>query len=93
MICAAVSLTFAVFAGSSPPVAADGLPELGDASRVDLSPQLERKIGERIFNDIRVREPSYVDDPEINDYLNLLGGRLVAASSNPAGRFLFFRDS
>jgi len=90
MICAAVSLTFAVFAGSSPPVAADGLPELGDASRVDLSPQLERKIGERIFNDIRVREPSYVDDPEINDYLNLLGGRLVAASSNAAGDYYFF---
>ncbi|WP_291922144.1 M48 family metalloprotease, partial [Accumulibacter sp.] len=37
-----------------------------------------------------MREPSYVDDPEINDYLNLLGGRLVAASSNAAGDYYFF---
>ncbi|MEF8733573.1 MAG: M48 family metalloprotease [Candidatus Accumulibacter meliphilus] len=90
MICAAVSLTVAVFLGSSSPLRAEGLPELGDASRVDFSPQLERKIGEQIFNQIRAHEPSYVDDPEVSDYLNSLGGRLVAASSNAAGNYYFF---
>ena len=42
------------------------------------------------MNEIRLREPSYVDDPEINDYLNALGHRLVEASANPTGDFSFF---
>ena len=42
------------------------------------------------MNEIRQREPSYIDDPEINDYLNRLGRRLVEASSNPSGDFHFF---
>ncbi len=90
MILAAASLLVAATFGSSSKVLADGLPELGDAARSDLSPQLERKIGEQIFNDIRLREPSYVDDSEITDYVNLLGSRLVAGSSNSAGDYQFF---
>lgn len=71
------------------------LPDLGESSRAELSPQLERRIGESIMNQIRLREPSYVDDPEINDYLARLGRRLVEASDNPTGEFHFFaiRDS
>ena len=42
------------------------------------------------MNDIRLHEPSYVDDEEINDYLRQFGGRLVAASANPGGDFNFF---
>lgn len=88
--CAAVSLAIAVSLGSSSSLLADELPELGDAARADFSPQLEYQIGQRIFNDIRLHESSYVDDPDVTDYVNLLGGRLVAASSNPAGDFRFF---
>ncbi|MBE2258417.1 MAG: M48 family metallopeptidase [Candidatus Accumulibacter sp.] len=88
--CAATFLALALSLAPCPSLPADELPELGDAARADLSPQLERKIGQRIFNDIRLHEASYVDDPEINDYVNLLGGRLVAASSGPAGSFQFF---
>ncbi|MBW7900643.1 MAG: M48 family metallopeptidase [Rhodocyclaceae bacterium] len=73
-----------------PPALADSLPDLGESSRADLSPQLERKIGESIMNDIRLHEPTYVDDPEVNDYLNRLGQRLVAASTDPGGDFHFF---
>jgi predicted Zn-dependent protease len=69
---------------------ADELPDLGESARAEFSPQIERKIGESIMNEIRLREPSYVDDPEINDYLNRLGARLVEASSNPSGDFHFF---
>ncbi len=74
---------------------ADELPDLGESARAELSPQLERRIGERIMNEIRAREPNYVDDPEINDYLNRLGRRLVEASDNRGGSFHFFaiRDS
>ncbi|MFT3960988.1 M48 family metalloprotease [Propionivibrio sp.] len=66
------------------------LPDLGESARAELSPQTERKIGESIMNQIRLREPSYVDDPEINDYLAQLGRRLVEASANPTGEFHFF---
>ena len=90
MIATAVSLAAAVLLGGSASVLADGLPDLGDSARVDLSPQLERKIGEEIFNDIRAHEPGYVDDPDIEDYLRFLGHRLVAASANPAGDYYFF---
>lgn len=76
--------------GSLPVRAADELPDLGESARVDLSPQIERRVGESIMNDIRLHEPTYVDDPEISDYLNRLGARLVAASANPTGDFLFF---
>lgn len=69
---------------------ADDLPDLGESARAELSPQIERKIGESIMNEIRLREPSYVDDPEINDYLNRLGRRLAEASANPTGDFHFF---
>jgi predicted Zn-dependent protease len=69
---------------------ADDLPDLGESARADLSPQLERRIGQSIMNDIRLHEPSYVDDEEINDYLRQFGGRLVAASANPGGDFNFF---
>ena len=71
------------------------LPELGESARAELSPQLERRIGEEIMNQIRLREPGYVDDPEINDYLERIGRRLVEASDNPTGEFHFFaiRDS
>ncbi|WP_246167661.1 beta-barrel assembly-enhancing protease [Propionivibrio limicola] len=69
---------------------ADDLPDLGESARAELSPQIERRIGENIMNEIRLREPSYVDDPEINDYLTRIGRRLVSASANPTGDFHFF---
>lgn len=87
VLCAALAIPASVFA--------DSLPDLGESARADLSPQMERKIGESIMNDIRLHEPSYVDDPEVDDYLNRLGQRLVAASTQPGGDFHFFaiRDS
>lgn len=55
---------------------ADGLPSLGEASQLDFSPQMERKVGEEAMNDIRLHEPSYLDDAEVNGYLNQLVARL-----------------
>jgi predicted Zn-dependent protease len=54
----------------------EGLPDLGDVSQGTITPQMERTIGQRIFNEIRLREPAYLDDPEVNAYLNGLGSRL-----------------
>ena len=60
------------------PVLAQGLPDLGDVSQGTITPQMERTIGQRIFNEIRLREPAYLDDPEVSAYLNGLGSRLSA---------------
>src|SRR3989442_8128785 len=54
------------------------LPDLGGGDTV-LSPTLERKIGESIMREIRFRDPTYLDDPEITDYLATVGSRLAGA--------------
>ena len=72
------------------PFGAEDLPDLGESARAEMPQQLERRIGESIMNDIRLHEPSYVDDPEINEYLSRLGQRLVASSADSAGDFHFF---
>jgi len=74
----------------APAALADGLPDLGEASRADLSPQMERRIGESIMRDIRLREPSYIDDVEVAAYLNTLGARLSAANPEAGQSFEFF---
>ena len=72
-----------------PPMPAQ-LPDLGDASGSDLSLKTERKIGESIMRDIRFREPSYHDDPEVTEYLNGLGARLSNAGAGPHRDFELF---
>ncbi|MDE2585019.1 MAG: M48 family metalloprotease, partial [Betaproteobacteria bacterium] len=74
----------------TPPVLADGLPDLGDAAQSELSPQMEKQVGESIINEIRLRDPQYLDDPEITAYLEQIGGRLATASPDPSFGFNFF---
>lgn len=76
--------------GLMPAALAEGLPDLGEAAQADLSPQLERKIGEATMREIRLREPAYLDDPEITGYLNRLGRRLAAHSDDKRQDFEFF---
>jgi len=92
-----VSLTFvAVLAGSQ--TSAQNLPTLGDSEREELTPLLERKVGEEIMHEIR-RDPDYIDDAPTLEYLNMLGGNLVDAKPEVRGEanyeFSFFvvRDS
>src|SRR6185295_11786794 len=49
----------------------------------------ERRLGESVMREIRA-DPSYSDDPEITDYLNTLGYKLVAASADSRQEFNFF---
>ncbi len=65
------------------------LPDLGDPSQAILSPPQEREIGEQSMLQIR-GDKSYLGDAEVNDYLNWLGGKLVASSSEPGMDFEFF---
>ncbi|MDB5812747.1 MAG: peptidase Ste24p [Betaproteobacteria bacterium] len=65
------------------------LPDLGDVSQSDMPPQMERRLGESIMREIRA-DPSYSNDPEVTDYLNTLGYKLVAASADSRQQFNFF---
>src|SRR5450830_1181048 len=60
------------------------LPTLGDTSREDLSPLAERKLGEQIMNLVR-RDPDYIDDGPVSDYLNRLGNQLLDAHPDARG--------
>jgi predicted Zn-dependent protease len=73
-----------------PPVAADELPELGDVAGNDLPLATEKKVGQQIMHEIRWREPSYLDDADVEAYLNQVGGRLAAVSNDPGFGFYFF---
>ncbi|MCC7269137.1 MAG: M48 family metallopeptidase [Rhodocyclaceae bacterium] len=86
----ATLLFLAVLAVLAPAALAEGLPDLGESSRTDLSPQMERRIGESIMRDIRLREPSYIDDVEVTAYLNSLAARLSAAAPEAGQSFELF---
>ncbi len=60
------------------------LPNLGDASRQDLSPAMERKIGEEIIRSIR-GDRDYLDDAPLLEYMNSFGNALVAARPSVRG--------
>lgn len=79
-----------ILAAFAPAVLAHDLPDLGDVSAADLPPHMERRIGEAIMRDIRLRERSYIDDVEVEDYLNTLGTRLSAATPESGRHFQFF---
>ncbi|MFO0145011.1 MAG: M48 family metalloprotease, partial [Betaproteobacteria bacterium] len=81
----AVALTLAVPVRAQAPE----LPSLGEAAGDDLSPSNERKLGEAIMRQV-VRDPSYLADPDANEYINALGYQLVAASASRHIDFNFF---
>jgi predicted Zn-dependent protease len=73
----------------SPSALGDGLPDLGDVSQASLTPQQERQIGLQSMMQIRASK-QYLDDSEVNDYLNTIGDKLVENSPEPALNFEFF---
>ena len=54
-----------------------------------MSPAQERKLGEAIVRQIR-GGGGYLEDAEVNDYLNEIGNRLVTATRDVRQDFLFF---
>ncbi len=65
------------------------LPELGEGSASVVSPAQERKLGEDFMRRAR-QQLSFVDDPEITEYIQSLGQRLVAVSDAAGRDFRFF---
>ncbi len=85
--------TAALAVGVVLPAHAQGLPSLGDTEREELSPIMERKLGERIMREIR-RNRDYLDDAPLREYLNSLGATLLAVRPDARGEaqydFFFF---
>ena len=55
------------------------LPSLGESASEDLSVGAERRLGEQIMREAR-RDPEFLDDPVLQDYLQALFSPLVAAA-------------
>jgi len=62
-----------------PAMAQNGLPALGDTASDDFNLGTERKLGDEIMRDIR-RDPDFIDDPVLLEYLNAVWQPLVAAA-------------
>lgn len=58
-------------------VAQAGLPTLGDSS--DLTTSAERRLGDRIIREL-YRDPDYIDDPILSEYVQSLWQPLMAAA-------------
>ncbi len=84
-----ISLFLILLLLSFPFATADDLPNLGDVSQSAMSPLEESKLGEQIMLDIH-QDPTFFDDPEVTEYLNSLGYRLVSASPDNTLDFHFF---
>jgi predicted Zn-dependent protease len=90
LVSIAVSIALAITPVATPEVArAQSLPDLGDSSQANFSPAQEKKLGETIMRQARLTGAT-LNDPEVVDYLNQLGGRLVAASRDTRQEFEFF---
>jgi beta-barrel assembly-enhancing protease len=93
VLAAAIATWLSVLPMASAPSLAQSLPSLGDTEREELSPLMERKLGEQIMRDIR-RDRDYLNDAPLLEYLNAFGNTLVAARPEARGEagydFFFF---
>lgn len=72
-----------------PSALADGLPDLGEVAQTVMTPQDEQRIAEEILRDVAT-SGAVVSDIEVVDYLQNLGLRLAANSSDNRQVFTFF---
>lgn len=69
---------------------ANRLPDLGDPAQDALSSAQERRIAEEIMREVRFREPAYLDDPEVEEYLAALGRTLTSTPVTQGQNYQFF---
>jgi len=95
-LCAITLVTAALGSYFASPVQAQpaGLPLIGAVSSSELSPAWEQRLGDSIIAQGR-RDPTFVHDAELNQYLNDMGHRLAQNVQGGAPRIEVFgvRDS
>ncbi|WP_233574904.1 M48 family metalloprotease [Pusillimonas sp. NJUB218] len=87
----AAVLVFALFAPVAGQAQPMGLPSMGSASSAELSPALEKTLGDAIMEQGR-RDPTYIDDPDVSQYLNEMGRKLSGAAGSAAIDVFGVRD-
>ena len=65
------------------------LPDIAASSSQVMSPQDEARLGRAFMRQLR-QQVTLVKDPELNDYIQSLGDRLVAVADNEPFPFTFF---
>jgi beta-barrel assembly-enhancing protease len=83
------SIVLSIAMGATPAVAQSSLPELGDSSGALVTGQQEKKLGQDAMREIRA-SGAYLNDPEVNAYLNELGQRILTANPGIREKFEFF---
>ena len=66
------------------------LPDLGDPAQTSLTPAQEKRIAEEVMREVRFHEPSYLNDPEVEEYLAAVGHKLVAGGVPQNQDYQFF---
>ncbi len=74
-----LALLLALLMAAAPAAAQVRLPSLGETASQDLSVGAERRLGEQIMREAR-RDPEYLDDPVLLEYLQSIWNPLVAAA-------------
>jgi predicted Zn-dependent protease len=75
----ALALLLALLTAAAPAAAQVRLPSLGESASQDLSVGSERRLGDQIMREAR-RDPEYLDDPVLLEYLQSVWQPLVAAA-------------
>lgn len=68
---------------------AQNLPDLGESAQAGFSVHNERKLGEMIMRELR-RDPAFMDDAEVQSYIENIGRRLAAANGESGQPLEFF---
>lgn len=86
-----IALVLGTVAGGTAPVADERvrLPDLGDPASRTLSLPEERRLGQQLIREVRLRVPMS-DDPELRHYIEDLGQRLVSRADTPDMAYTFF---
>ena len=79
-----------LFCAAQPVRSADlNLPDIGTQANVTISLEDEYRLGSMVMRGLR-DEGQILDDPEINEYLQSIGSRLVGLAQTPGQKFQFF---
>jgi predicted Zn-dependent protease len=89
LLVALLSLSTLSAARAAAPSADLSLPDFGDASGTLMSPQEERQLGTEFMRSVR-RSVKIIDDPQVEEYIQNLGYRLVAGADPQPYPFTYF---
>jgi len=79
LVVATLAIALLVGAPAHAPLAQVRLPALGESAADEFSVSAERRLGEQIMREVR-RDPDYLDDPLLLEYLQALWAPLVLSA-------------